>query len=377
MKLGITTLTGKLFVFPESLRLTSLPDAQFIGANSTVAAYYLSDYGLYAFLTGNFQLSQGTLSGTVTGYAAGPSQNSLDFVLTDFSTSVEVLFGYLNNGDLNGLIDSWMAGGVVFTASTIGGNNSVETGPGDDLLSGGPVEDLLIGGAGSDTIFGGSGNDILRGGDGNDILNGEAGNDSLTGGEGNDTLIGGAGNDTITGFAGLDTAFFSGSRNSYTITSAPAGDTVSGMDGTDTVFYVERLRFSDTKVALDLGSGEAAANTVRVIGAAFDSPAIAQHPDWVGIGLGLFDGGLTMLHVCQLVTGVMGNPTNEAFVTAVYENVVGAPPSAGARDFYVGLLQGSGGTMSQAELLVLAANAAENAQNIDLVGLQTTGVEFV
>jgi len=49
----------------------------------------------------------------------------------------------------------------------------------------------------------------------------------------------------------------------------------------------------------------------------------------------------------------------------------------GERDFYVGLLVGSGGTMTQAELLVLAANADVNAQNINLVGLQQTGVEFI
>ena len=33
--------------------------------------------------------------------------------------------------------------------------------------------------------------------------------------------------------------------------------------------------------------------------------------------------------------------------------------------------------MSQAELLLLAANVTENGVNIDLVGLQQSGVEFV
>ena len=60
----------------------------------------------------------------------------------------------------------------------------------------------------------------------------------------------------------------------------------------------------------------------------------------------------------------------------MYRNVVGFLPTAPERDFYVGLLQGSGGTMTQAELLVVAANGAQNAANIDLVGLQQSGVEF-
>ncbi len=56
---------------------------------------------------------------------------------------------------------------------------------------------------------------------------------------------------------------------------------------------------------------------------------------------------------------------------------MGVLPSATERDYYVGLLQGSGGSMTQAALLVLAANADVNAVNINLVGLQQSGVEFV
>ncbi len=56
---------------------------------------------------------------------------------------------------------------------------------------------------------------------------------------------------------------------------------------------------------------------------------------------------------------------------------MGALHSAANRDLYVGLLQCSGGTMTQAGLLMLAANAELNAVNINLVGLQQSGVEFV
>ena len=86
---------------------------------------------------------------------------------------------------------------------------------------------------------------------------------------------------------------------------------------------------------------------------------------------------MSMLQVCQLVIGVMGNPGNEAFVNTVYQNVVGVPPSAAERDSYVALLQGSGGTMTQADLLQLAADADANAVHINLVGLQQSGVEFI
>lgn len=84
-----------------------------------------------------------------------------------------------------------------------------------------------------------------------------------------------------------------------------------------------------------------------------------------------------MLAVCQVAVNAMGSPTNEAFVDTIYANVVGTPPSAAQRDFYVGMLQGSGGAMTQAELLMFAANTDANALNIDLVGLQQAGVAFV
>jgi len=39
-------------------------------------------------------------------------------------------------------------------------------------------------------------------------------------------------------------------------------------------------------------------------------------------------------------------------------------------------LQGSGGTLSQADLLGIAATCTENLSHIDLVGLQQSGVEY-
>jgi len=215
---------------------------------------------------------------------------------------------------------------------------------------------------------------------GNDTLIGNDANNTLTGGQGNDTLTGNAGNDTLDGGDGIDTVVLTGTRASYTSSSQNSGRVVmdsAAVEGTDLLTGIERLRFSDQNLAFDFGLNAAAGNTVRIIGAAFDAPTIQRHPDYVGIGLGLFDSGQGMLAVCQIAIGAMGSPANEDFVNTVYENVVGAPPSPAERDYYVGLLQGSGETITQAELLALAANAEVNAQNIDLVGLQQTGVQFV
>ena len=314
------------------------------------------------------------------------------------------------------------------------GNDLILGGAGDDVLIGNDGDDVLDGGLGADRMEGGPGNDTYFVDDvGDEVIEVEnetgqalaftsvgeglpsiavldgfidtviaaidyslanvafvenvtlagtavaaTGNELdnlLIGNALHNTLTGGAGDDTLDGAAGADSAVFSGNRAGYTIDAGGAQFTVSGADGTDTLVNIERLQFDDIKLAFDLAPGEAAGNTIRIIGAAFDAPAIAQHPNWVKTGLDLFDSGLSMQAVSELVVQIL-NMSNTDFVTSVYTNVVGAAPSESVRDGFVALLQGSGGGMTQAELLVLAANTGVNANNIDLVGLQQSGVEF-
>ncbi|SDY02081.1 DUF4214 domain-containing protein [Nitrosomonas sp. Nm33] len=223
-------------------------------------------------------------------------------------------------------------------------------------------DNLIVGTEGVDNLTGTPANDILKGLGGNDILNGLAGDDLLDGG------------------AGADTVVYNSNRADNTVTPTASGFTVSGPEGNDTLVDIERFDFLDKNLAIDLGQGQAAGNTVRLIGAAFDAQNIT--PEFVAIGLQLFDSGRSILEVSQLVINsplfmsLAGSSSNVDFVNLVYQNVVGVPPSAEQRDFFVGLLQGSGGTMTQAEVLVLAANSVANETNINLVGLSQTGVEF-
>jgi len=212
-------------------------------------------------------------------------------------------------------------------------------------------------------------------------LSGSAFNDVLAGDAANNVLSGGMGNDALIGRGGRDTAAYASSRAIYNIANSGTIATVSGPEGVDTLEGIERLQFSGSGVALDLGATESAGMAVRVIGAAFDTPHLT--PDLVGVGLAAFDAGLSLLQVCQLAVdtqlfaSLAGSRSNVDFVNTVYRNVVGELPTAPERDFFVGLLQGGGGTMSQAELLMLAANAIQNEGNINLVGIQQTGVEFI
>lgn len=223
----------------------------------------------------------------------------------------------------------------------------------------------------SNTIFGTNGPDQLTGTNADNVI--DAGGD-------NDRLNGLLGNDLLNGGTGIDTAVYSQNKSDYSISPNKDGLTVTGPDGTDTLINIERLNFLDKDLAFDLAKEQSAGNTVRIIGAAFDANNII--PEYVAIGLQLFDSGQSLLSVSELVVNsalfqsMTGSSSNEAFVNHVYRNVVGALPSESERDLYVGMLKGSGGTLTQAELLTLAANATINETNIDLVGLVQNGVEF-
>lgn len=228
--------------------------------------------------------------------------------------------------------------------------------------------------------IGGDGNDTITGNAADNMLRGMRGDDSLSGADGNDLLDGGSGNDSLNGGAGLDIAIYSVNRAQATIVRTALGYSVSSPDGSDVLVAVERVKFADSSLAFDLGANDAGGKAARIIGAAFDGQQMDAGV--VGMAVALFDAGESMLHVADLAIqsnlflSKAGSHGNVEFVNTVYRNVMGFAPDAGERDFYVGLLQGSGGTMTQAELLAIAANASANIANIDLIGLQQSGLDF-
>jgi len=212
----------------------------------------------------------------------------------------------------------------------------------------------------------------ITGTEGSDNLTGTDADNVFKAGGGQDTLNADYGDDTMDGGTGIDTVVFTAGSNTYNISKAA----VSGPYGNDSLISIERLQFSDKNFALDLDDGQAANSTVRIIGAAFGSTAIREHPEYVTIGLNLFDSGQSMAQATQLAVDAMGNLSNADFVDEVFFNVVSAFPSTIEHDYYVGLLQGNGGSFTQAQLLEIAAMTEINATTIDLIGLQQAGVEF-
>lgn len=187
----------------------------------------------------------------------------------------------------------------------------------------------------------------------------------------------------ITGGAELDTVVFSGSVHDYRLTRTITGahKVIASATNADlTVTSVERLKAADGNVALDLSEGGHAAEVVQVIGAAFGRDSLL--PEYVGVGLELRDAGMTMGELCGLAVttdlfrNLVGSGSNRDFVNLVYSNIVGVVPDEADLTYFAALLQGDGGTMTQAELLEYGARSEANQARINLVGLQATGVFY-
>lgn len=189
------------------------------------------------------------------------------------------------------------------------------------------------------------------------------------------------GDNVIDGRGGVDTVRYSTSISNYSISKINSISSVTHkiedknrIDGIDTLIDIERLQFSDKKLAIDLDGN--AGQVVKILGAVFGSSSVANK-SYVGVGLTYLDGGMNYADLMQLAIDVRlgGRGSNTDVVYLLYNNVIGSAPDAGSLAFYKGLLDS--GTYTQGSLGVLAADTEINTTKINLIGMMQTGVEFV
>ena len=214
----------------------------------------------------------------------------------------------------------------------------------------------------------------MQGTNGPDYLLGSSSIDLILGLGGDDTLIGGLGDDTLNGGTGIDTAKFTGARDNYIISSNKTTFTVSdkttNRDGSDSLIGVERLKFSDKTVAIDLDGN--AGITAKIIGAVFGKAALTN-PTYVGIGLSYLDRNVSYSDLGAEALRAVGANTPEAIVSLLWLNIIGVPATSANKTPYIKMLADG---MMPGDLVVLAADTDYNTNNIGLVGLMQTGIEY-
>ena len=148
-------------------------------------------------------------------------------------------------------------------------------------------------------------NAFIAGSDGDDLLIGTSLDDQMLGFAGNDTLSGENGNDRLDGGTGIDTARFGGLREHFQLTTVSGHWSVQdlhGVEGIDQLTDIERLKFSDRRIALDLGPEEHAGQAVAIAGVL--APSLIQVPSAIGAILALIDQGSGVPEVFQLALDV-------------------------------------------------------------------------
>jgi hypothetical protein len=205
---------------------------------------------------------------------------------------------------------------------------------------------------------------------------GGSGNDTINGNPGNNTLTGGGGIDTLDGGAGIDTSAYTATRSSYTLTLGATTTvqdkrTAGLSDGTDSLKNIERLKFSDVSLALDLNGH--AGQAVKLLGTVFGAATVANK-QFVGVALSLLDNGMSYEHLATAALGVAGKTSNADVAALLWTNLFGAAPTDAQLASVVAIFDGG---MSQGALTVLVADLGQTANNINLVGLSQTGIEFI
>jgi hypothetical protein len=237
---------------------------------------------------------------------------------------------------------------------------------------------ILKGDSSQDTIRLGEGLNLELG-KGNDTLFGFDGDDDLFSSIGNDLLVGGKGNDQIDGGEGIDTSLYSSSKLGFLIQAS--GNLIivndsQGDEGIDSLLNIERLEFSDVKVAFDTGSTENAGLTARLLSAAFGNDNV-NNKGFAGIGISLFDNGMTLEEVSQLAidTGLISAFNNLAFVSAIWGNVVGGAIDTPNLQYFSQILDNN--EMTQASLLAMASQTDLVGAAIQSIGIHESGLEYI
>ncbi|GJJ05308.1 hypothetical protein RugamoR64_58460 [Duganella rhizosphaerae] len=181
--------------------------------------------------------------------------------------------------------------------------------------------------------------------------------------DGNDYMLGKGTGASLNGGAGLDTVYYAQKQYELSIVRNTDGS-VSVRDywadkDADTLTGVERLMFSDHAVALDLGG--AGGQAYRLYQSAFN-----RAPDSGGVGywINVLDRGVDLKTVAQgfidsqeFKTLYGAAPTDQQFVTNLYNNVLHRAPDEGGNSFWLDRLHDG---VSRADLLMGFSESAEN-----------------
>jgi hypothetical protein len=184
----------------------------------------------------------------------------------------------------------------------------------------------------------------------------------------------------VTGTAGVDTYTIGGASTEYAITKTTNNIKLNSSLAANVEFNIadhERVVFTDKAIAYDAAGR--AGDVYALLSAALGVTDVTA--TYKGLGIYFADQGWTnkQLAAAILNTDVYkadaGGVSDETFIKHVYKNVMGT--NATYTDTQNLLNWMSGNKYSQADVLVAASELATFETTIGLVGLATTGIEYI
>jgi len=229
------------------------------------------------------------------------------------------------------------------------------TSPGQITINFGTVIENVIGTEYADKLFGNDENNII----------------TLNGGE-----------DYVDGGSGIDRIIVGLAKSNFKLSASEDGNTLEfNLDTRSNPFGynkvglidVERVSLTDANLAIDIDGH--AGITAKILGAFLGASGI-ERTDLVGVGLGLLDNGLSYEDFLQeALDAVFGpSPSGAELVNHFYGTLTGQSAPQSLIDQYGSLIDN--GSLSTVSLAMQVAENELNLQNIDLVGLASTGIEY-
>ncbi len=214
------------------------------------------------------------------------------------------------------------------------------------------------------------------------------GNSAILGSSLNELIVPGQGTHSIDGGAGTDTVSFSGNRQSYSLTQDSSGRllvTGNSGSGVDTLTNIERLQFSDAKIALDIsGNPNAGFNLAGLADAGqvyrLYQAAFNRAPDKVGLAYWIAQADLNV-PLTTIATGfttsvefknTYGNLSDHQFVDQMYQNVLHRAGESNGVAYWYSQLDGH--AQAREQVLVGFAESTENQAAV--IGVIQNGIDY-
>jgi len=356
------------------------PDGTDMVSSDVEYLYFVGNSSKYTLSLGAVTLVDETpptisISSSKSSLALGET-STITFTLTETSTN----FVAADITASGGTVSNFAGSGAVYTATFTPTANSTSNG----VIS-----------VASGVFTDAAGNSNADGADSNNTVTLKVNTltaMTVTGTSSNDTLSGGTGNDTIDGGSGTDTFSYSSAKANYTIAAATSGFTVtSSAYGVDTISNVERVKFSDCNLALDMGVSQSAGQTALLLGAVLPGKLAldTSKQALVGAVIGLFDtglysmtilsGALLRLDIWSILTGQTISTASRsltedtAIVNYLMTNVNGQAPDATTLKTEAATMHSE--SFQGAWLAQLALSSAGQT-HIGLTGLASTGIVY-